>query len=185
MKTSNINYLLFVVVLFSFMSCSDDDNDPVLTDPFLFAKVNGESFLAKEEFIDATFTQEGNDEYEFTLIAAEFDEITTINSRVVSLLVFGEGFDDLSDGTQFSGLNIFTGTGAIGIFFIYQNSVITEESISLIGNNSASLKITAIDKTKQVISGEFSFTAENEDSGEQYTVTDGVFRDIKYKLEEE
>ncbi len=185
MKLLNINPLLVMATLTLLVSCNGDDPDPQNnSEPVFTAKINGTPFTGEKSLTEASLEVEATGDYEFILAGGEFIDIDKGQARVISIGIIGNDADDLKSGAEFSELTLFAGFGAIGVYLDYQNSDVYTTSTSVIGDNSAFIKITDLDKSAQIISGEFSFTAEDDNNGTLHEITDGVFRNIKYTIEE-
>jgi len=184
MKALIFNFLFAIATLSWLVSCNGDEPPPPLNEPAFTSKVNGVPFTGDKSLTEASLELEADGDYEFILAGGEFIDIDKGQARVISIGIIGNDADDLKSGAEFSELTLFAGFGAIGIYLDYQSSDVYTTSTSVIGDNSAFIKITDLDKSAQIISGEFSFTAEDDNNGTLHAITDGVFRNIKYTIED-
>ncbi|GEM_PF-7068227 len=165
-----------------FLNCSVEDavsNLDILDGDDFTAKVNGENFRADKEAVTVKISVIQAEYYSIALVAG--DILNTTNAKAIGLAMVGPNFDQLSAGKTFDKVseNDTEGGGAGYSEELGSNN----DDIETDFIESVFIKITAIDKDKKLISGEFNFVAIDQDKNKKYTVTDGKFKDIPYKLE--
>lgn len=187
--------LLFAMLLMIISSCDlsevfEDDDD--LDDPesqVMTAKINGEAFSAVES--DDAFIQldevEGDldlngDVFEISISGLDFGQSYLIT---IVLSLQGVNYPDLKAGSQFVGFteeNLSSGnpTGAAGVVAKTSLGGDTEFGGITLLEGTIEVKLTKLDKENELISGEFSFVAYDEDNDTNIIVTDGVFTNVEF-----
>ncbi|MBR9774046.1 MAG: hypothetical protein GYB55_03200 [Cytophagales bacterium] len=190
-----IHYLLFASLLMIFSSCDlsevfDDEDD--MDDPeaeIVTAKINGEAFSAVES--DDALIQldqvEGDldlngDVFELSFTATDFGQsyLTTL-----SLSLQGLNYSDLKAGSQFVGFteeNLSSGnpTGAAGVVAKASLDGETEFAGITLLVGTIEVELTKLDKENELMSGEFSFVAYDDDNDTNIVVTEGVFTNVEF-----
>lgn len=184
-------YFLFALLVNGCIIIDDlGDDDDVKDDPeaqVMTAKVDGVDFSVVEsedkliqlDFFEGSLDLNG-DYYEINLNAYDFgsSHVTTI-----TLILYGANYSDLKAGSQFGGAiwkdeSVFIGAiGGVGRARI--GDEVDSGGITPI-EGSINVEITKLDKENELISGEFSFVAYDEDNDENIVVTDGVFTNVKF-----
>lgn len=174
----NKSFLSISLILLFFLSCTVEDAIEQLLDEGDFtANVNGDNFSANKAAIAVKINQLGF--YSIGMVAG--DIVSTEKAKVIGLAMVGPNFDQLSAGKTFDEIseNDTEGGGAGYSEDLGSNNDDIETDII----ESVFIKITAIDKDKKLISGEFNFVAIDEDKNKKYTVTNGQFTNIPYQIE--
>ncbi len=165
------------LLLFTCSSSDDADGSQNLSGTYVTAKVNGVDFFADSD-LSAISAQlyEYNSIFGFGLAAVQYDGGNSASTIGIGL--GGIDFDLVTDGFEVSGINQdFNVSGQ------YVTST-TGSSAGGASDEDAYIKITSIDKENQVISGEFYFVAiDNDNPDITYTVTNGIFNDVSYVIE--
>ncbi|MCF6349201.1 MAG: hypothetical protein L3J20_13040 [Flavobacteriaceae bacterium] len=183
MKTILNNYFfLLSITVFLLSACSVEDVIKQVTDGDDFtAKVNGDDFRTNKVGINAKIDVNIDQSGIYFIAIAAADITNTNNVKGIGLLMVGSDFDQLSAGETFdkASKNDTEGGGAGYSEDLGTSDV--EVDADLI--ESIFIKITALDKDKKLISGEFNFVVVDEDTNKKYTITDGKFTNIVYQLE--
>jgi len=172
------DYLLSIFILVIVCSsCSiDDATDDILGGGKITATINGNQFKSVAEYdrIEIT-TVTGY--YVIILGAGDAEGVKKLKGLAIGMV--GEGYSTLSTGTSWNkvGSDSEINTAEAG----YSeddgsNDFETDKTESIYVN------ITSIDKDKKIISGEFNFTAVDEDTGKEYKATNGKFTNVPYTL---
>tara|TARA_R110002020_G_C16315737_1_gene774257 strand:+ start:3210 stop:3773 length:564 start_codon:yes stop_codon:yes gene_type:complete len=182
-----------ITILFSIalVACSSDDisgetddDNGRLDDSLITAKINGNDFEAVP--VDrgvATISAElVQNETFFTFTIAGIDLGTNISQgEAIALSMAGLSFDLITEGIQIN--NPITNPLQPQFAGGYSSNGTEGENFDFDTDGSSGfLRITAIDKQEQLISGEFEFEVENSDTGEVIQITDGVFSNIEYAI---
>jgi len=184
MKTVIFNLFFGLAALSWLVSCNGDEPGPQNnSEPLFSAKINGVPFKGNNLVTVATMEWESSDRFSLSFGSGDSEDISLGQGRFISIGLVGDDFDKVKPGAEINGYSLYTGLGAIGYFYDYRTPENYAIGLTSIGEHSISIKITAIDKSNQIISGEFWFTTEAND-GTQNEVTDGLFRNIKYTIEE-
>lgn len=145
------------------------------------AKVNGTNFNAAKGGVFME-VQEGPSFY--YIIIAAIDTKGSSKADAILLAMIGADFNEFDSGKIFEHTfeenvnNIIDGAGAR-----YSNDWDSDDSdFDKEYIESVYIKITALDRDKKLISGEFNFVSIDPDSGNKYTVSDGKFTNILYKI---
>ncbi|MEM8965381.1 MAG: DUF6252 family protein [Bacteroidota bacterium] len=170
--------LLIISVLFACGDGSDvlddiddiDENDS--EEVFVTAKVNGVEFSARgETFVNAS---SANNSGFFSLGIGAVD-VDQGRAKAIALAIVA------IDRTEVQVDDTFTETDEAGFGATagYEEGAIGEEAeIETDEIQAIAIKITAVDQENETISGEFSFTAIDEDTNTTITVTEGVFNKV-------
>ncbi|MGD1894722.1 MAG: DUF6252 family protein [Cyclobacteriaceae bacterium] len=169
---------LMIIVLFGCGNGSDvlddiadvDENDP--EEIFVTAKVNGVEFSAQgETFVN---TSSANNSGFFSLAIGAVD-VEQGRAKAIALAIVAIDREEVQVDDTFTE----TDDNGFGATAAYEEGVISEEAeIEADKTQAIAVKITAVDQENQTISGEFSFTAIDEDTNTTITVTDGVFNKV-------
>jgi len=178
--------ILFAILLIGCSSDDDssstDDGGGVLGDSFITAKINGNDFEAVpvDRGVSTISAQLVQNEAFFTFTIAGIDlgvEIT--QGEAIAFSLAGTSFDLVTEGLQIN--NPITNPLALQFAGGYSSNGTEGENFDFDTDGSSGfLRITAIDKEAQIISGEFEYNVENSDTGEVLQITEGVFNNISY-----
>ena len=195
-----INPAILLFLLTSLFSCSkssienaidkgqieDSLGEEVIGD--LTAKVNGENFKALKikEFIIGSITT--SEELYVITIAAVDIESGAKNAKAMGLYMIGQDFNRVGEGKIYNTVvnDLFT-EGALAGYYNDINSEDDDSDDSFFGPEEIKeiyIKITALDREKQLISGEFNFKGSNKETEVLYVISDGEFTNIAYKFHE-
>jgi hypothetical protein len=175
MKTIKSILKLFILTLaFTTVSCDDEPVDPVLdlsagssSGSVFTAKIDGNDFIASTKFGDFSSTALGNQ-----LIVSGL----TNNGKSISIQIINPGVGTFAANTASSNLCVLqyfdSSLGSINGAF---------SSFNPISNTSVgTVTITEFDRTNDLVSGTFSFSAYNISNSTTKLVTNGVFTDIEF-----
>ena len=184
MRLVKSNLLLFAVALTTALSCAKSGNEPAPNPSVNFiAKTDGAAFESGGHYVTAELSMEKTGPYTLIIGAFDYNDVNTGKGRAVTISFSGSDFDNLEVGDEFVDYDKLTGEGAIGIYLDCQSFSECVGGTSLSENGSAYLKITALDKEKRIVSGEFAFDADDENEN-HYGITDGLFRKVEYLVED-
>jgi hypothetical protein len=183
---------VFAVALFGILSingCSKSDTfiiDEKITNTIAFtAKVNGENFKIPTiaEFAGASVSILP-EFYLITIIAIDIQEGTN-HPKNIALTMMGDDFNSLEVGRVFNTVapNI-TSEGALAG---YSENILNDRDKAVFNFEDIeeiSIKVTALDRKKKIISGEFNFKGLDAETNTWYSVTEGKFANLLYKLKE-
>ncbi|MDH7914235.1 hypothetical protein [Winogradskyella sp. SYSU M77433] len=172
-------FCLFAMSI-SLLACSVSDNSDGDSNPsgtFVSAKVNGSNFLA-DLGLSGISAQlyENNSVFAFGLAAVDYEGGN--NASTIGITFGGIDFGSVIDGFE--------------VFGDGQDFYVSGQYAASINGNSSGgasdentyLKISSIDKVNQVISGEFSFVAiDNDNPDVTYSVSEGTFNNVSYTIE--
>ncbi len=175
-------YLIASMALF-LLNCTPEDIKNKIEDTFditagddFTAKVNGADFGANKDYVEATITVQSG----IYAVAIAGGDLTGLQTgKVIGIGFGGSDYDDLQAGSTWDSPE--ANLGAEGGYKEDNNSENGTE-INAGDVESIFIKVTAIDKVNHSISGEFNFVATDEDTGKQYTITNGKFTDITFIL---
>ncbi|WP_350284821.1 hypothetical protein [uncultured Croceitalea sp.] len=179
--------LLFTILLITTWSCSssDDSTSETPVGTLLTATVNGQDFAASDELVNATLTLGGIVNI-FTVTGAFAESSSGMaKSESIGIVLSFDDETDFTNGTEWSSTNTDTTNRVIGQYIIGAATLSEADAIIAstdANNGSAFLKITSLNTSSQTISGEFNFTAIDEDNGETYQIANGKFNNIGYQL---
>ena len=180
--------IIFILLLATTFSCSNSDDSPteelLIPGNKLTAKIDGQNFAALDESTSAGFSQANS--VTAILIAGGSTNPSSSNFSTeaigIALTIIQE-----SEFTASSQWYVNSDNGDIIVAGAYSRgdslndtSNIIEASSDTDQLSSARIRITKLDRTLKTISGEFEFTAEDEETGQIYTITEGRFNDIQY-----
>lgn len=177
-------FITFLCITLIFACSNSDDYNGFLGDDnpqgrFISATIDGVSFLSDNpELLPNGQLFELDELFGFSLVAAQLE--SNFTSRTITIGLSGMNFDQVTAGFETSdGENNFGVTG--GVLLIDTNGYNTDGH----SEGNAYIKITSIDKTNRVASGEFSFSAIDEnDLTNIIEVTNGVFNNMSYDISE-
>jgi len=161
----------------------DSDDDGGSNQGRIMAKINGVQFESVDsdnavQGLLSLITIEGNQIYAFAIAGADLDGF---DPKALGFAFGDVEFDDLVAGKVHQGIADNIGSQfALGTYQETSNGDINATSED---TDNAIVKVTSIDKTNMIISGEFSFTAVDEMTGNTYVVTDGTFTDMQYQTQ--
>lgn len=177
--------IVLFITLGLLLGCSSNDDSSGeldnLSGTYIAAKVNGTTFIS-----DNSGT--------FNLISAQLYESGSIFGLGIAAVIYSGDFSAKTLGIGLGGYDFdmvvdgFEAAGEGENFFVsghYYEANTNGSEISSETESNAYIKITSIDKVNKTISGEFNFIAIDDDNPDvTYTVTDGVFNDVEYVIEE-
>ena len=164
---------------------NDDDDQPITT---FAASINETEFIAStllSQSLTGAAVNIGNAGYTM-VITGQYLSQDLKSTQIIIIYAFGVDFDELAANTEFNIVSNILGTEVPGAFAIYGGDPDTENDGDNFGTEvleEIRVKITAIDKEKRLLSGEFSFVVLDEDTNQEYKVTDGVFSNLEYDLQ--
>ncbi|SDM82608.1 hypothetical protein [Kriegella aquimaris] len=165
---------------------NEDDKGEQEINSSLTAKVNGNDFKTTtvlQQYIAGASVSVNENFYGIGVIALDV-KLDIRKPRSIYLFMYGEDFNALKAGTSFTTVTnivIPENGGAFAIYSEDPDTKVEDDEISTEIVESISIKITALDKVNYLISGEFSYTAIDEDTNKKYIITDGKFEDMKYE----
>ena len=137
------------------------------------AKIDGVDFSAKGPFVTGSL-DETNGFYTIGLAAGDLSKGDT--AAIVIALV-GQDFNTLKEGDRFLGTNVLPNKIATAKYVLNKNGTETEAPTDKV----IIVVITELNKTKNLMSGTFSFEAVDEETNQVHNITDGVFTNIEFK----
>ena len=177
MKT---HYLfLFLLILLTSCSSSDDENPLFTNGNFLSADIDNDRFEAIDASVSVIFSENSSG---FGLVIAGSRGDILSGETTFEALEIGAFFTDRSEfaaGMEWRSSAMDIIANPLGAYqgISSDQSVINATSE---GNNNTVLRITSLDEENQIISGEFSFTATDDDITLQ--ITNGVFTNVPYQI---
>lgn len=187
------NYsLLLSLMLLIGCSNSDDDNNNNSNDDIdsgsgmITALVNGNPFEAVPEdrgvtTISAALQPSG---VLFTLTVAGIDLGNDISQGdALAVILVGTDFDEVNSGLTIT--NPVSNPLALqfsGNYGVFQSGSGNFEDFDF-DSSTGFLKITAIDKENQIVSGEFEYNVIERNTGQVFQIRQGVFTDIQYEVQ--
>lgn len=187
------NYsLLLSLMLLIGCSNSDDDNNNNSNDDIdsgsgmITALVNGNPFEAVPEdrgvtTISAALQPSG---VLFTLTVAGIDLGNDISQGdALAVILVGTDFDEVNSGLTIT--NPVSNPLALqfsGNYGVFQSGSGNFEDFDF-DSSTGFLKITAIDKENQIVSGEFEYNVTERNTGQVFQIRQGVFTDIQYEVQ--
>ena len=182
-----ITLIVLTLILYS-CSATDDSINPDNSDPVedpdnpvvVTAMVNGNAFSVTME--EAIFNAEpiffvGT---RLTFLARKHSD-SPLDIKVILIDIWFENSSEFAVGAEYDSTNLPPGTGVfIGEYQTSEEGTLVDASTE--NTIVPYLKITAIDEVNSLISGEFSFTAQDTENGQLYTyeITEGVFTDVEF-----
>lgn len=146
----------------------------------LSAKINGIEFVAKQgEDFNAVYGVLAKTPMFFQLSISGSTIDNGIAKSIVISIMSEKSFNTVTANTVWTSKDKSLSDLPIGIYYEKMDSDDVSVEASSETTEDAYLKITSIDKTKQIISGEFHFTAT--DGKTNYNITDGVYTNVSYK----
>ena len=177
------NSLLCCLLLIVFTSCNKDDDatTEMGLDGQISARIDGESFTSEafDGAVEASFSEVDLGDTKYFVMAIGGADLSSNSLRAVGIAFGGFDFSNVTAGSEFKGISNEEGNPfALGTYQLERD--IDEINASSENTSSATIRITAINREQRLISGEFSFTATDEETNESYNVTNGVFTNIPY-----
>lgn len=181
-----IQFLLSMLLI----ACSSDDdsgtsdeNNGGLGETFITAKINGNDFEAIpiDRGVPTISAELDENAAFFSLVIAGIELFENITEgETIIIAIAGASFDLVFEGAQVNNpvdnpLELTFGGG----YAPYETGSPNVDFDT--DGSSGFLRITAIDKEAQTISGEFEYNVENSDTGEVLQITEGVFNNINYQ----
>lgn len=195
--------IILALLLMSFYSCSkssienavdkltEEQIEDILDEETIgsiTAKVNGVNFATSnvKEFLIASVSI--SEEFYIITIVGVDAQSGTKNAKVMGLYMLGQDFNNVDTGKTYDTVleDLFV-DGALAAYHENIDSDDDDSDDSFFGPNEIEeifIKITALDREKKIISGEFNFKGTNEETGVFYEVTNGKFTDIAYEFHE-
>ncbi len=123
--------------------------------------------------------------YIFTIVGIDV-EFGAKNAKVLELYTVGQNFNSIGKGKIYNAVvdNLFT-KGALAAYRNNRNLNDDDSDNPFFGPKEIEeifIKITAMNREKQLISGKFNFKGIKE-TGVFYEVTDGKFKNIAYEIQ--
>ncbi len=152
------------------------------------AQVNGALFKTPnlEDFARASISTSPT-LYVVAISAIDIQEGIT-NAKVIALVIYGTDFNDFKVGAVFDEKSEdFISNGAGAGYAANSTNDNEDDDVGVFDNDELDeiyIKITGLDMEKQLFSGEFSFKGTNVDTNTEFNITDGVFTDIPFELQE-
>ena len=172
-----------------------NDEDAEAIPGKMLAKVNKNDFLSEnknktkflEEIIFVSANISTKDGFNYLAVRGiQILRLEPSKGLSIGLNILYLDIDNLNSGTIYNTVqnenNLFAESVSGSI--VDNNEEIRAESLVTDKTKEISLKITEIDFERNVISGEFHFLAVDEETGDEYMVTDGVFTDVPLATEE-
>ncbi|MBG50261.1 MAG: hypothetical protein CML05_18405 [Pseudozobellia sp.] len=161
---------------------SNSENLGVIT-----AKVNGTDFHTPEMEGFRFGSLDRQDQLYYLAIGGFDISGGFADAKYIYLYLIGDDFDELKAGKSWNTtITDLTAEGAWGAYIEDANSENEDDAevaIALDDTQEIAVHITAFDFETQLISGEFSFTGTDEDSNNNYQITDGKFTNISLKYQ--
>ncbi len=188
---------LFVAIsLLSLIGCSKNSIENAVeehTDEigFVIANVNGKSFKTPNEdllldnlgkFAGASINLLSN-LYIITISAIDVQDGLG-QPKNIGLVIIDTDFNTLEVGKVFNTVALNIATPGAGAWYLENSEFDTDETLFKEGLQEIVIKITALDRENKLISGEFSFERLEPETNTHYSITDGKFTNLPYKLKE-
>ncbi|WP_350293576.1 DUF6252 family protein [uncultured Croceitalea sp.] len=169
------------------LSCSETDNSEEALLPAgtkLTAIINGISFAAQDEATAAGFSQ--SDNITVLLISGAYVNplSNTLSTEAISILLTIDLDAEFTASSQWyanSDNVIVVGAYVADEDPLSNDDFLIEANTENTDENNARIRITQLDKITKIISGEFEFTAKDEETGQIYTVTNGRFNEVPFE----
>lgn len=160
------------------MQDDDDGNQEIV----VTANVNGDEFEVPFEnaIVDLSYAFFSNQLRFICVTDTEF----MIDNEAITITVFFDDIDDLVEGVEWDSAELdFVNTSIRGIYQAQDDASGEAVNSTTDDTLNAYLKITSLDMDTMLISGEFNFVAQDEVDGElkTYTISNGVFTDVKFQ----
>ncbi len=152
------------------------------------ALVNGEAFesyiIGDGESVSATINIVSTEVYLGAISGFDFTAGLT-KPKVIIFDFVGEDYETLSNGKVYDTITPdFLSEGAFA-WYTQNNGEDGNEGFGTLEElEEVYVKITSIDKEKMLISGEFNYKGTSSATGKMYTISNGVFSNITFELEE-
>ena len=160
MKTINL-LLIIIAVAFIFSNCDKDEDNPIINNASMSAQVDGSEWSA----ITRVTVLKNN---KFIITG------TSVSGTVINVTILG-----ITTGTYTLTLDSLTAQFS----GLYQPSATSPTEDNYIVK-SGKVVISEINTSDKKISGTFEFAAKNILSGEEKSITNGVFNYLKYSVED-
>ena len=146
---------------------------------YIRAVVNGETYEAEELFVggELEITSEG-----YSLGITSADEVANDGQTANSLtfVIYGDDFDDFNAGQTFDQTGIFNPNFNVSLVY----GEIKDGNAVLFATDfdgtDTSVTFTKVDKSNKLLSGTFSFSGSDDDTGVPVIITEGIFIDVAY-----
>jgi hypothetical protein len=166
----------------------DNDDDTEKPVPSVTAKINDVEFEATTLISQSlTGAQVSMQPFGFALsVTGQYIAQDLKSIKLMSISIYGTDFDELNADSAFNILTNIAVPQAPGAFALYSedpNVDLDDDEIGFFATEEIYVKITAIDKSSQLVSGEFNFVGIDDDTGERYEITDGVFTNLEYDIQ--
>lgn len=175
---------LFFPILYA---CTVDDEGDINPEPetSFSATIGPRKFATTMEFVGAEFSIGSGDRFQFLVEAFDYKNINTGEGQSIFFSVPGDHFEDLKAGDELGDDDNALLFGTLAIYTIHTTFDDYEGGGSTSHDDFANIRvrITAIDKVNELISGEFSFVVYDDENDIYYQVTDGKFNNIVYTVD--
>ncbi|APY10790.1 hypothetical protein BWZ22_05845 [Seonamhaeicola sp. S2-3] len=142
------------------------------------AKINGSDFVpTPEDGFSQIFAVLVKTPMFFQLSINGSTVIDNVAKSILVSIMDEKSFNTVGPNTVWDSKNDGGKGVPVGHYFEVEND--NEKEATTESTEDSYLKITFIDKTKRIVSGEFRFTAS--DGVNTYSITDGVFTNVSYK----
>ncbi|MDY7395663.1 DUF6252 family protein [Aureibaculum sp. 2210JD6-5] len=175
--------LVFILIIIT-TSCSIDDvvPDDILGGGNITATINGNKFESAKEYDKVEITSISNI-YIIALSAGDAEGISKLKGLV--LVASGEDYATLKSGKTWNEPGISNEVNKARAAYSEDDGSSETNDFDTEITEDIYIKITSLDKSKKTISGEFTFTVVDEDTGKKYKATNGKFKEIPYTLTEQ
>ncbi len=179
--------LSLIVSILVFISCSSESNGGDENNQnrgtLLTAQINGQSYASDDQNVSATLFL--SDSFSQFVIAGSYldSEVGSAVSEGIGIGFTFENLDQLSPGAiwdslENQGFRTVVGSYSFGAATLSSADVVLADSNQAGGY--AIFEITALNTETNTISGDFSFLAIDEDTGQEYLVTQGKINEVPY-----
>lgn len=182
-KFKSLQLSLLILLIFN-VSCSKEDvlSDDILGGGRVTAIINGNIFESAKEYDKVEITTVSGI-YIIALSAGDAEGVNKLKGLV--LVASGLDFNSLNNGKTWNQVGNSGEIDRAAAAYSEDDGNGEENDFDTELTKEVYIKITSIDKNKKIISGEFSFTAVDEDTSKEYQATNGKFIEIPYILTEQ
>lgn len=150
----------------------------------MHAKINGETFSVTDELVVAGFSQVDSITVFLITGSSANSSMIDISSETIGLgltIVQDEEFLASSQWNTTDEENQSIVVASYSKLASVNNDSNGIESSTENEGGSARIKVTELNKIAKTISGEFEFTAIDDETNKVYAITDGVFKDVPFE----
>ena len=166
-----VSVLIMIILVVSLMGCSsNDDVSSESGDHSFTAKIDGESFVAREDLIFTLHTMGGG----YLAIGATNNNIT--DTKTIDFTIEMVNPQSLTAGLEITDADQ-------NEYEVLANYAFFDEDVDAWSDEQGGsyyVKITSVNYDLGFISGEFSFTLVDEETSETYQITEGRFTNIEF-----